>query len=237
MLADLVSISQARRAAGFLPFAFAFAGGLGVLSRALWPWLPPIALAAGATLQWLYPGDFDYRLDDPGPAWVVWFAVIGAIVAVAVGLVVHAREPFEEAAGIAAALFLVPIVAVGFAKWDPVPTPPLSMLSPGLVEAVREQVPQLAIVYSDQETSFRIAAEAPVYIAVAPPGHVANTVQNRPFERAAEARRFLRTGDLDIPLSYGAEYLVVDRLRMRRDFDLRELYRDPRFVLYELPAP
>jgi hypothetical protein len=237
MLADLVSISQARRAAGFLPFAFAFAGGLGVLSRALWPWLPPIALAAGATLQWLYPGDFDYRLDDPGPAWVVWFAVIGAIVAVAVGLVLRAREPFEESAGIAAALFLVPIVAVGFAKWDPVPTPPLSMLSPGLVEAVREQVPQLAIVYSDQETSFRIAAKAPVYVAVAPPGHVANTIQNRPFERAADARRFLRTGDLDIPLSYRAEYLVVDRLRMRRDFDLRELYRDPRFVLYELPAP
>jgi hypothetical protein len=32
-LADLVSISQARRAAGFLPFAFAFAGGFGVLAR------------------------------------------------------------------------------------------------------------------------------------------------------------------------------------------------------------
>ena len=66
-LADLVSISQARRAAGFLPFAFAFAGGLGVLSRLLWPWLPPIALVAGAVLQWLYPGDFDYAFDDPGP--------------------------------------------------------------------------------------------------------------------------------------------------------------------------
>ena len=75
-----------------------------------------------------------------------------------------------------------------------------------------------------------------MYIAVAPPGHVANTVQNRPFERAADARRFLRTGDLSIPRSYGAEFLVVDRIRSRRDFDLPELYRDPRFVLYLLPA-
>jgi hypothetical protein len=237
MLSDFVSISQARRAAGFLPFAFAFAGGLGVLARALWPWLPPIALAAGAGLQWWYSGDFDYRLDDPGPEWVTWFAVVGCVVAVAVGFALAKRKPFEESAGLAAALFLVPVVAVGLAKWDPVPTPPRSQLSAGLVQAVREQVPQLAIVYSDQETSFRLAAYAPVYIAVAPPGHVANTVQNRPFERAADARRFLRTGDLSIPAGYGAEYLVVDRLRTRREFDLRELYGDPRFVLYELRPP
>jgi hypothetical protein len=234
-LADFVSISQARRAAGFMPYAFAFAGGLGVLARLVWPWLPPIALAAGAAFQWLYPGDFDYRLDDPGPGWVVWIAVVGTMVAIVVGQLLRRREAYEESAGIAAALFLLPVVAVGFAKWDPVPTPALSMLSPGLVETVREQVPKLAVVYSDAETSYRIAARAPVYIAVAPPGHVANTIQNQPFERAADARRFLRTGDLDIPRSYGADYLVVDRLRTRRDFDLPELYRDPRYVLYELP--
>ncbi len=234
-LSDFVSISQARRAAGFLPFAFAFAGGLGVLARLVWPWLPPIALAAGAALQYLYAGDFDYVLDDFGPAWVVWIAVVGAIVAVAVGLLTARRAPLEESAGLAAALFLAPVVAVGLAKWDPLPAPPGSLLSPGLVQAVREQVPELSVVYSDQETSFRIAAAAPVYIAVAPPGHVASTVQNRPFERAAEARRFLRTGDLAIPRGYGADFLVVDRLRLRRDFDLPELYRDPRFVLYRLP--
>jgi hypothetical protein len=234
-LSDFVSISQARRAAGFLPFAFAFAGGLGVLSRALWPWLPPVALVAGAALQYGYPGDFDYVLDDPGPAWVVWFAVVGAALALLVGLALARAQPFEQSAGLAAALFLVPVVAVGLAKWDPQPTPPASLLSPGLIDAVREEVPPLAIVYSDQETSYRIAAYAPVYVAVAPPGHVANTVQNMPFERAREARRFLRTGDLAIPQSYGAEYLVVDRFRQRREFELTELYRDPRFVLYRMP--
>ena len=235
-LSDLVSISQARRAAGFLPFAFAFAGGLAVLARVVWPWLPPIALVAGAALQYLYPGDFDYAFDDPGPAWVVWFAVVGCVAALVVGFVRRARPPVEDAAGLAAAFFLIPVVAVGLAKWSPVATPPLALLSPGIVEAVREKVPERAVVYSDQETSYRIAAYAPVYVAVAPPGHVADTMDNRPYERARDARRFLRTGDLAIPRRYGAEYLVVDRARGRRVFDLQELYRDPRYVLYRLPS-
>ena len=234
-LADLVSISQARRAAGFLPFAFAFAGGLGVLSRVLWPWLPPLALLAGAGLQWLYPGDFDYAFDDPGPAWVVWLAVAGSVAALVVGFRWRRRQPVEDTAAIAAAFFLAPVVAVGLAKWDPVPTPPASLLSAGLVEALREQVPTGAVLYSDQETSYRVAAYAPVYIAVAPPGHVASTEKNRPFERAADAREFVETGDLAIPERYGADYLVVDRLRMRPTFRLQELYRDPRFVLYRFP--
>ena len=88
------------------------------------------------------------------------------------------------------------------------------------MQAVRESVPERSVVYSDQETSFRIAAFAPVYIAVAPPGHVADTMVNRPFERAREAREFLRTGDLAIPRRYEAEYLVVDRARGGRDFEL-----------------
>jgi hypothetical protein len=234
-LSDLVSISQARRAAGFLPFAFALAGGLGVLSRVLWPWLPPLALVAGAFLQWRYPGDFDYAFDDPGPSWVVWFAVAASAVALLVGFRWRRRQPVEDTAAIAAAFFLIPVVAVGLAKWDPVPTPPASILSRGLIDALRAQVPTGSIVYSDQETSYRVAAYAPVYIAVAPPGHVASTEQNRPFERAEDAREFVETGDLAIPESYGADYLVVDRLRMRQAFRLQELYRDPRFVLYRFP--
>jgi hypothetical protein len=74
-----------------------------------------------------------------------------------------------------------------------------------------------------------------VYIANAPPGHVADTERNRPYERARDARRFIATGDLSIPEAYDAEFLVVDRRRIRRSFDLPELYRDPRFVLYRLP--
>jgi hypothetical protein len=232
-LSDLVSISQARRAASFLPFAFAFAGGLGVLSHFVGRLLVPAALLAGIALQLTVPGDFDYALDDPGPAWITWFAVVGAVVALAVGLI-RRGPPLERAAGLAAACFLLPVFLVGLGRWTS-PDEPRGQLTPGLVEAVRENVAPLSVVFSDQETSYRLAAAAPVYVAVAPPGNVANTEANRPFERAEDARRFLATRDLSIPESYGARYLVVDRTRLPDPFDLPELYRDERFALYRLP--
>jgi hypothetical protein len=233
-LADLVSISQARRAAGFLPFAFAFAGGLAVLSRVLGPLHLPVALVAGVVLQLAYPGDFGYMLDRTGPAWVVWFAVVGVVLGLVVG-VVRRKPPLEASAGAAAALFVLPVFVVGLARWDPADVASSATLSPGLVQAVRTDVPEGSIVFSDQETSYRLAASAPVYIAVAPPGHVADTEANRPYERARDARRFLRTGDLSIPERYGAEYLVVERRRTDHTFDLQELYRDSRYVLYQVP--
>ena len=234
-LSDLVSISQSRRAAAFVPLAFAFAGGLGVLSAVLGRLLPPVALVAGIGLQWAYPGDFGYVLDHPGPAWVVWVAVVGTAIGLAVGLL-RRRPPLEATAGLSAALFLAPVVVVGVVHWTPVRPPAGSSLSPGLVSALRRDVPERAIVYSDPDTSYRIAAAAPVYIAVAPPGHVADTTANEPYVRARDARRFLRTGDLLIPRRYRAQYLVVDRRLLRRPFPLPVLYRDPRFVLYRVPA-
>lgn len=234
-LAELVSLSQARRAAGFLPFAVAFAGGLGVLSALLGPLLLPLALVAGVLLQAAYPGDFDYALDEPGPGWVAWAALAGAAAGLVVGLL-RRRPPLEAPAGLAVAFFLLPVAAVGLWRLGPPPAAPGTPLTSGLVQAVRESVPRGAVVYSDQETSYRLAAAAPVYIAVAPPGHVANTPENRPFARARDARRFLATGDLAIPEGYGAEYLVIDRARLPRALSAQELYRDPRFVLYRLPA-
>ncbi|HSF62451.1 MAG TPA: hypothetical protein VLA69_12200 [Gaiellaceae bacterium] len=234
-LADLVSISQARRAAGFLPFAFAFAGGLGVLSALLGRLLLPLALVAGIALQLAYPGDFEYVLEDTAPAWITWLAVAGAIVALVVGIV-RRKPPLEAPAAAAAVLFLVPVVAVGLWNWDRPSPPPSASLSDGLVGAVRENVETGSIVYSDQETSYRLAAFAPVFVAVAPPGHVADTAENRPYERARDAREFLRTGDLSIPARFGAEYLVVDRSRLDRAFDLPVLYEDDRFTLYRLPS-
>jgi hypothetical protein len=231
---ELVSLSQARRAAGFFPFAFAFAGGMGVLSRALGPFLPSLALIAGTLLQFLTPGDFEDPLSDAGPSWIVWLAVAGGASGIVVGTV-RKGPPYEAPAGFAAALFLLPVVAVGLARWTPPDPIPGASLSPGLVAALREQVREGSIVYSDQETSYRIAAYAPVYVAVAPPGHVADTEENRPYVRARDGRAFLATGDLSIPRRYGAEFLVVDRLRRRVTFDLPLLYRDGRYLLYELP--
>ena len=99
---------------------------------------------------------------------------------------------------------------------------------------MRDEVAAGTIVYSDPETSFRLAAFAPVYIAVAPPGHVADTEENRPYERARAARRFNRTGDLSIPRGYGAEYVVVDALRSKLELDLPVVYEDERFTVYRL---
>ncbi|HWP35391.1 MAG TPA: hypothetical protein VNM66_07335, partial [Thermodesulfobacteriota bacterium] len=236
-LSDLVSISQARRAAGFLPFAFAFAGCFGVLERLVGPLLPPLALVAGALLTALFPGDFGYVLDEAGPGWIVWVAVVGLVAGLGLGVVRRGRPPLETSAGAAAALFLLPVAAVGVARWAAPDGARPALLTPGLVEAVRGAAAEGTVVYSDPETSYALAAYAPVYVAVAPPGHVANTERNRPWQRAAEARAFLRTGDLAIPERYRAELLVIDRRRTRRAFDLPVLYRDGRFTLYRLPPP
>jgi hypothetical protein len=232
-LSDLVSISQARRAAGFLPFAFAFAGGMGVLARLIGPLLLPLALGAGMFLQIVYPGDFEYVLKNPAPAWIAWFGALGAVAALVVGFV-RRRPALETGAALAASAFLVPVVGGGLLEWNRPDPPLLATLSPGVVDALRDEVEPGVVVFSDPETSFRIAAYAPVYIASAPPGHVADTEQNRPYERARDARAFLRTGDLAIPRRYGAEVVVLDRLRTERELDLPVIFEDDRFTVYRL---
>jgi hypothetical protein len=229
---DVVSLSQSRRAAGFLPFAFAFAGGLAVASAFLRRWLLPLALAAGIVLQLAYPGDFDYVLTDGGPAIATWIAAVGGAVAIVAGL--RWRLGYERPAGIAAALFLLPIVVHGLSNWSPNEARRPNPLTPGLVEALRDQVAEGEVVWGDLESSYRIAAAAPVFIAVAPPGHVADTVDNRPFERREDFREFARTGDLSIPRRYGASWLLVDRDRYDLSFDLPVAYRDGRYTLYRL---
>jgi len=72
---DLVSLSQSRRAAGFLPFAFAFAGGLALLARSIL--VLPAALAAGIVLYLEWPGDFGYGTVGDAPDAVTWFALGG----------------------------------------------------------------------------------------------------------------------------------------------------------------
>ena len=206
---------------------------MGVLARLVGPILLPLMLGAGMFLQIVYPGDFEYVLREPAPAWITWLSFAGALVALVVG-VLRRRPAIEAGAALASAAFLLPVVAGGLLDLRPTPLPEVATLSGGLVDAVRADVPKAAVVFSDPETSFRLAAFAPVYIASAPPGHVADTEKNSPYERASDARRFLRTGDLAIPRSYGAEYVVLDRLRTKLVLDLPVVYRDDRFVVYRL---
>ncbi len=124
-LADLVSISQARRLAGFAPKAFALTGAALVLAGLLRWAVLPVALGAGIVLQIVVPGDFGrpYGHGHGGPAWLTWFAFGAAIAAVLAALFADRRLPRVERDGPLAAaavvLFLLPVAVHGFSRWSP----------------------------------------------------------------------------------------------------------------------
>jgi hypothetical protein len=234
-LSELFSLSQSRRLAAFLPLPFALAGAATVLGRlrlggAL------AALGAGAILQLEYPGEFTYRVVLGGPAWPAWLALAGGAAALVAGIAL--RRGFVEAAPVwtaaVAVAFAAPIAAAGFDYARP-DDPDRFALTPGLIDALRADVPERDVVFSDLATSYRIGAYAPVYVAAAPPAHVADTVQNRPYERRKDVILFFRTGDLAIPRRYGAEWIVINTRRFDRPLGLPKAYEDDRFVLYRLP--
>ena len=204
---DLVSLSQARRAAGFVPFAFAFAGGLALLGRSVL--VMPAALAAGIALQLRWPGDFAYGLRHGGPPAVTWFAFFGGAVALVAGLFFRRRVVVERPgrAAFAAFLFVLPIAAHGFSHWSPFHPSDADALSPQIARELRA-VPPRAVVLASPEMSYRIAAAAPVYIVAAPVAHVANTNANLPYVRVRDVKHWLATGDPAIPRKYGATWAV-----------------------------
>ena len=237
-VSDAFSLSQSRRLAGFLPFAFAFAGGAVVAARLLGPLALPVAFAAGIALQAWYPGDFTPRfVGGGGPVGLVFFALVGGAAALLAGAAVRADvRPLrrEWLAGAAALLFVLPVAWHAAQAWTPSEARRPNPLTPALMEALRRDVPERAVVFSDLETSYRIAAYAPVYVAAGPPAHVADTERNRPYERRDDVIRFLRSGDLAIPRSYGADFLVVDRSRFDLRPDLEPMHEDERYALYAL---
>jgi hypothetical protein len=233
---DGVSLSQARRAAGFVPLAAAFAGGAAVLARLASWWAIPAALAAGIVLELAYPGEFTYTLDEGGPAIAAWIALVGGTVALIVAAVLGKRGKLDDRGPLSAAVaaaFVLPVAIFGFGHWDAAryePTP----LTAGLVNRL-DSLPEGTVVFSDDSTSYWAASVAPIYIATARPGHVADTDENRPYERRDDANRFGRTGDLTIPRRYRADFVLVRRDRWPRlDLSRPVVYRDGRYVLYRL---
>jgi hypothetical protein len=234
---DAVSLSQARRAAGFLPLAVACAGGAAVLARAISWFALPAALAAGIALELAYPGEFTYALHDGGPPLAAWIGLLGGAVALLVAAIVGKRGTFDERGPLSAAVvasFILPVAIFGFAHWDTAPSEE-SPLTPGLVRAL-ERLPAGSVVFSDDSTSYWLASVSPLYIATARPGHVADTKKNRPYERRDDANRFGRTGNLAIPRRYRADYVLVRKERWPRvgALALRRAYADGRYVLYRL---
>jgi hypothetical protein len=240
---DLVSLSQSRRAAGFVPFSFALAGGAAVLVRLAGPFVPPAALAAGIVLQLEFPGDFGTKLQQGGPAVATWIAFWGGLagLAVATALVRSGRGGRFERPGplaaLAVLLFVLPVAVHGFAHWDARTTSDGNALSPGLVRYLRADVPKGSVVYADLETSYRISAYVPVYVANGPPAHVADTKANRPAARRHDLLHFLATGSLAVPRAYRAGWLVLragEPVARVEAQGARPVYRDDRFVVLRL---
>ena len=130
--------------------------------------------------------------------------------------------------------FVLPVAVHGFAHWSPKSGRDPNALTPGLVRALRADVPKRAVVFSDLETSYRIAAYAPVLVAAAPPAHVADTRKNDPYGRVDDVKKFFRTGSLAILRKYHAQWLVLDRSRPHPRPALTRVYGDGRYVLYRL---
>ncbi|HZU20775.1 MAG TPA: hypothetical protein VE982_06125 [Gaiellaceae bacterium] len=206
--ADATSLSQARRAAGFAPLPFAFAGALALVVRRVV--VVPLALVAGIVLQRLWPGDFEYGLRHGGPAAATWGALVGGAAALAVALLRRPRAPSERhgLAAAAAALFVLPVVVHGFWHWSAAaPTDP-NALSARLVHELRTRVPEGSVVIAPVQTSYEIVAAAPLYVVAAPVSHVANTTANDPYARVHAVQRWLRTGDASIARRYGATWAI-----------------------------
>ncbi|MBA3384057.1 MAG: hypothetical protein H0T20_05320 [Actinobacteria bacterium] len=210
-LVDVVSLSQARRLAGFLPLAFALAGGAAVLARVLSWAVVPLALAAGVALEWAWPGDFGYRLEKGGPTLPVWIALGGSLGAIVLGLLLRSRLPtFARADWLPAAacvLFVVPMAVTS--GWER--PQPHQELTPELRVALDLLVKPGDVVLSDPETSYWIAASAPVYVAVSAPTHVGDTKANRPYERVEAWSEYVQTGSF--PDRY--DWVVLDGKRVR----------------------
>jgi hypothetical protein len=235
---DLVSLSQSRRAAGFVPFAFALAGGAAVLTRALRMLVLPVALAAGIVLQQVYPGDFELHYVHGGPALATWIALWGGSAGIIAAIVLARRGKgaYERPgllAGLAVALFVLPVAVHGFAHWNEGSKQDANALTAGLVQFLRSRVPERSVVYADLETSYRISAYVPVYVANAPPTHVADTKANDPAGRRAAWLEFRRTHNLAIPRHYGAGWIVL-RGDEQAGPGARLVYRDGRFRVYRL---
>ncbi len=240
-LADALSISQARRLAGFSPKAFALAGAALVLAGLLRWAVLPVALASGIVLQWLVPGDFGrpFGHGHSGPAWLTWFAFIAAGAAVVFGVLGDRLLPRLERDGplaaAAVALFVLPVAVHGYANWSR-PASARPPLSPALVRALGERLPQGAVVFTDQLTGYELGAFLPVYVNSTPPIHSSDTRANHPALRVRDEQRFFRNGGpLSMLRRYGAGWLLVDRTRvLHTRFNLPRVYADGRYVLYRM---
>jgi hypothetical protein len=241
-LSELSSLSQARRLVLFLPLPFALAGAAALAGRLRLAGCAG-ALGLGIGLQLAYPGGEGGRLGEAGPAWVTWLSLGGAVVALACGWFLRRTAPSPSWWAVAAiVVFALPVAIAGLRDVSRDP-PDRRALTPGLVEALRTEVPLRSTVFADLETSYRIGAHTPLYVAANPPAHVADSGENEPYERRRDVVRFFYDDDVSyldkarILAHRGASWLVVDKTRKTPaylQFLPAPIYEDERYALYPL---
>jgi hypothetical protein len=249
--ADAVSLSQARRAAIFVPFAIAFAGAavvIAALSRFL---ALALALGGGLWLELAFAGDFGRRITATQPAVAVWIGFYGAAAALVIGAVAVwlRRDPIPSAGpsrgvtvGLAALLFVLPTMVHGFSAWTPSKTIDRKALTPGLIGFLQNDAAPDSVVFADLETSYRATAFAPVYVVAVPPSHTANTKPNRIFVRKRAVLRFFAQPSFAIPERWHADWLVLRKddehaaVQAIEGQGASPVYADSGFVVFKVPA-
>jgi hypothetical protein len=244
---DVVSLSQSRRAAGFVPFAVALAGGAAVLSRYSRALALTAGLVAGIWLQVAYSGDFGLRAPRTEPSVVVWIALWGGIAALVVGAALAwvRRDPPRASsrgrgmtAALAVLLFVLPVAVHGFSHWSPQTTRDRHALTPGLIRFMQQDVPPRSVVFADLGTGYRATAFAPVYVVGVPPTHAANTRPNQVGRRKRAVLRFLAHPSLAEARHWNAGWIVLtreERVQALERLGLRPAYEDARFVAFRVP--
>jgi hypothetical protein len=234
VLSDLVTLTEAERLVLVLPLPFALAGAalLAARARSLGV-LAAAGLATGLALA--------YGQGSTAAGWAAWAAAAACLAALAVRprAVAAGAGPWALAAAAALAL---PLAVTGLAGIER-DRPDRSPLPAGLVEAVRAGVSPRAVVFADLETSYRLAAAAPVLVAAAPPAHVAATEDNAPAHRRRDVIDFFWNdrlsylGHAELLARYGASWLLVDGAREAPAYVRflgRPVYDDGRYALYDL---
>jgi hypothetical protein len=246
--ANAVSLSQARRAATFVPFAVAFAGGATVLAGFSRLFTLALALGTGIWLQHDYAGDFGLRAATTMPSVVVWIALFGGAAAIVAGAVlVWSRRNYLLArprrrgltTALAALLFVIPVAVNGFSHWSPGRSHGTE-LSPGLIRFFQHDVPARSVVFADMETGYEAIAYAPVYAVAVPPTHVARTSPNQVWGRKHAVLRFMSSPSLYVPRRWGADWLILRRKSepvpaVLAD-GLKPAYADKHFVVFKMPS-
>ena len=104
--------------------------------------------------------------------------------------------------------FVAPVFVHGVWNWSPRTTSDPGALSPRLVHRLRTVVPKGSVVIAPVQVSYRVTADAPLYVVALPVSHVANTTANDPYGRRKAIIHWNLTNDSRVARRYGATWAI-----------------------------